>query len=330
MAAAFGIYSYVSGKKSAGFESFTVTPVTETGKASLAGVSPDANYILNVQQEGGQQSLWLRNIPTKSNTQIVPPSDDRYYSVNFSPDGNSIYFIKDEKAEKEVYSLYRAPVLGGNPERVVHDIDSDISFSPDRTHIVFIRKKPNQGEGDLIIANADGSGEKLLSKQTTRLNSPAWSPDGKSIVASEFIADQSALSALVLFSPATGDKRTFKKSDLSLWSPVWLPDQSGILVVATGRDSNFNRSQIGIISYPQGVYRPITNDTNSYPSISLSADGKTIATVQSQYVGTCKPRRTRPRVRGSRSRSATVRPPTGSVGRSTANCWSSRKMAFFK
>jgi len=285
-AAAFGIYSYVSRKKSAGFESFTVTPVTETGKASLAAVSPDANYILNVQREGGQQSLWLRNVPTKSNTQIVPPSDDRYYSVSFSPDGNSIYFIKDEKTEKDVYSLYRAPVLGGNPERIIHDISSDISFSPDRTHIVFIRKKRNEGEGDLIIANADGSGEKLLSKQTTRLYDPAWSPDGKTIVAAEFIADQSALSVLDLFDPVTGAKTIFKKSDLRLQSPIWLPDQSGILVVANGRESNFNRSQIGSISYPQGIYRPLTNDTNSYPSISLSADGKTIATVQSQYVGT--------------------------------------------
>ncbi len=285
-AAAFGIYSYVSRKKSAGFESFTVTPVTETGKASLAAISPDANYILNVQHEGGQQSLWLRNIPTKSNTQIVPPSDDRYYSVNFSRDGNSIYFIKDEKDEKAVYSLYRAPVLGGNPERIVHDIASDISFSPDRTHIVFIRQKRNEGEGDLIVANADGSGEKLLSKQTTRLWDPAWSPDGKMIVTAEFMADQTALSALDLFDPVTGAKTIFKKSDLRLQSPTWLPDQSGILVVANGRESNFNRSQIGIISYPQGIYRPITNDTNSYPSISLSADGKTIAAVQSQYVGT--------------------------------------------
>jgi serine/threonine protein kinase len=285
-AAAFGVYSLVSHKKSGGFESFTVTPVTETGKASLAAMSPDGNYILNVQREGGQQSLWLRNVPTKSNTQIIPPSDDQYWSVDFSPDGNSIYFTKDEKSEKNVYSLYRAPVLGGNPERVVHDIDSDISFSPDRARIVFIRKKGNEGEGDLIIANADGSGEKLLSKQTTRLRSPAWSPDGKRIVAAEFIADQTALSALDLFDPVTGEKTIFKKYDLDLDSPLWLPDQSGILVVASGRDSNFNRSQVGIISYPQGVYRPITNDTNSYPSISLSADGKTITAVQSQFVGT--------------------------------------------
>src|SRR6202044_3963868 len=185
-AAAFGVYSFMSRKKAAAFEHFTVSPVTETGKASLAALSPDANYILNVQREAGQQSLWLRNVPTKSNTQIVPPSDDQYHSLSFSPDGNSIYFTKDEKAEKNVYSLYRAPVLGGNPERIVHDIGSGISLSPDRSHIVFIRFKRNEGEGDLIVANADGSGERLLSKQNTRLRSPAWSPDGKLIAATEF------------------------------------------------------------------------------------------------------------------------------------------------
>jgi eukaryotic-like serine/threonine-protein kinase len=285
-AAAFGIYSFMSRKNALAFEHFTVTPITETGKASLAALSPDANYILNVQRDGGQQSLWLRNVPTKSNTQIVPPSDDQYHSLSFSPDGNSIYFSKDEKTEKNVYSLYRAPVLGGNPERIVHDIASGISFSPDRSRIVFIRYKRNEGEGDLIVANADGSGEKILSKQTTRLRSPAWSPDGKSIAATEFIADQAGLSALDLFDASTGEKQTFKKTDMILDSPVWLPDQSGILVVASSRESNLNRDQIGIFSYPQGVYRPITNDTNSYPIISLSADGKTIATVQSQYVGT--------------------------------------------
>jgi serine/threonine protein kinase len=312
-AAAFGIYSFFSRKNASAFEHFTVTPITETGKASLAALSPDANYILNVQREAGQQSLWLRNVPTKSNTQIVPPSDDQYHSLSFSPDGNSIYFTKDEKTEKNVYSLYRAPVLGGNPERIVHDIGSGISFSPDRSHIVFIRFKRNEGEGDLIVANADGSGEKLLSKQTTRLRSPAWSPDGKLIAATEFTADQAGLSSLDLFDASTGAKQTFKKSDMILESPVWLPDQVGILVVASGRESNFNRNQIGVISYPEGVYRPITNDTNSYPNISLSADGKTIAAVQSQYVGTLQ---TAPYEASGAGKPVTIstRPPTNWFG----------------
>jgi serine/threonine protein kinase len=285
-AAAFGIYSFLSRKKATAFESFTITPVTETGKASLAAISPDGNYILNVQHENGQQSLWLRNVPTKSNAQVVPPSDQRYAGVSFSPDGNSIYFVKEEPAEKDVYSMYRAPVLGGNPERVVHDIDSNISFSPDHTRMVFVRYKSNEGEGDLMVANADGSSEKLLSKQTPRLLGPSWSPDGKSIVAPEFLASQAALSALDIFDASSGEKQVFKKSDMYISSARWLPDGNGILVTATGRDSNFNRTQIGIFSYPQGLYRPVTNDTNSFLTVSLSADAKTIATIQSQFVGT--------------------------------------------
>jgi eukaryotic-like serine/threonine-protein kinase len=284
-AAVFGIYSFVARKKTPAFENFTVSRITETGKASLAAISPDGNYILNVQRDNGQQSLWLRNVPTNSNTQIVAPTDDRYVAVTFSPDGNSIYFIKDEKAEKGVYSAYRAPVLGGNPERIVHDIGSNLSFSPDRTRFVFMRYKRNQGEGDVMIANVDGSGEQLLSKQSTRVRTPAWSPDGKTIAATEYLSNDAGVSALVLFDSSSGEKKTFKTSDAILLNPVWLPDQSAILVTASGRDSNFNRDQIGEYSYPGGVYRPVTNDTNSYPLISLSADGKTIATVQAQYVG---------------------------------------------
>ncbi|MGB8654597.1 MAG: protein kinase [Candidatus Acidiferrales bacterium] len=285
-AAAFGVYSLLARKKAPRFENFAVTPATETGKASVAAVSPDGNYILNVQRDAGQESLWLRNVPTNSNTQIVPPSDDIYRALKFSPDGNFIYFVRDEKGEKNVSSLYRAPVLGGNPERVVHDIRSNISFSPDRSRFVFMRYKPNQGEGDIIIANADGSGEKILSQQSTRLRSPDWSPDGKWIVAAEFVGDKSALSSLDIFDASTGKKQTFAQSDSLLGSPLWLPDESAILVISSGRSSNFNREQIGIFSYPQAVYRPVTNDTNDYPSLSLSADGKTIVTVQSQYVGT--------------------------------------------
>ena len=284
-AAAFGLYSLFARKKSEAFQNFSVSRITETGKASLAAISPDGNYILNVQRDAGQQSLWLRNVPTNSNTQVVPPSDDIYRALQFSPDGNFIYFVKDQKGEKGLYSLYRAPVLGGNPERVVHDIGGNISFSPDRKQIVFMRFNPNVGQGDIVLAGVDGSGERVLSRQTTKFNYPAWSPDGKSILVMEWVSEQNALTSIDLFDVATGQKTVLAKSPDALDYAVWLPDQSGIVVLATSRESNFSRDQIGLISFPGGAYRSITNDTNNYPSISLSADGKTIAAVQSQYIG---------------------------------------------
>ncbi|HTV57811.1 MAG TPA: protein kinase [Verrucomicrobiae bacterium] len=284
-AAAFGVYSLFAHRKSHAFQDFTVSRITETGKAMLAAISPDGNYILNVQRDAGQESLWLRNVPTNSNTQVVPPSDDIYRALQFSPDGNFIYFVKDQKGEKGLYSLYRAPVLGGTPERVVHDVGGNVSFSPDRKQIVFMRFNMNIGQGDIVIAAVDGSGERVLSRQTTQFNNPAWSPDGKSILVTEWISEQNAFTALDLFDVSSGQKTVIAKRPEGIDYAVWLPDQTGIVVLANSRETNFSRDQIGLVSYPSGTYRPITNDTNDYRSISLSADGKTIAAVQSQYVG---------------------------------------------
>jgi Tol biopolymer transport system component len=241
-----------------------------------------------MQREGGQQGLWLRNIPTNSNTQIAPPSDELYGNLEFSPDGNFIYFLGVENHENGVFTLFRVPVLGGSRESVIHDINSRISYSPDRSRIVFTRYKRDQREFDLVIANAEGSGEKIVSKQIAASTSAAWSPDGKWIIWAKFKPGLSAGSVLDLVDPATGKEKTLIKSNVIMALPRWLPDQSGILVLVMDTDlpASLRRYQIGMVSYPQGVLKMITNDTNYYVSISLSADGRAIATVQSKRVGT--------------------------------------------
>jgi len=40
--------------------------------------------------------------------------------------------------------------------------------------------------------------------------------------------------------------------------------------------------QVGFISYPGGQLQPVTRDTNRYSTLTLSADGKTLATVQAK------------------------------------------------
>ena len=91
-AAGYGVYALFFHTRPVPFQNFSVDKVTETGKAKLVAISPDGKYILNVVEDKGQQSLWLRNVPTNSNTQVMPPEAVQYLGVRFSPDGNYLYF----------------------------------------------------------------------------------------------------------------------------------------------------------------------------------------------------------------------------------------------
>src|SRR5437762_1830843 len=72
-AAGFGVYEFLSRSGPVPFQNFSITQVTRTGKATLAALSPDGKYILHVQNDNGRRSLWLRNIPTGSDTRVIAP-----------------------------------------------------------------------------------------------------------------------------------------------------------------------------------------------------------------------------------------------------------------
>ncbi len=100
-AAAYGVYAFVTRSRPTPFQNISVTKVTDGGKSVLAAISPDGNYILNLVRENGLASLWLRNVPTNSNTQVQPPADLYYLGLRFSTDGNYLYFERSEPGNTE-------------------------------------------------------------------------------------------------------------------------------------------------------------------------------------------------------------------------------------
>ena len=118
-AAGYGIYSFLNRNRAMPFQNISVTKITDTGKAAAVAISPDARYILNVVSSNGMESLWLRNVPTNSDTQVIPPGPVHYTGLRFSPDGNYPYFVRSESGSQELEFLYRAPVLGGTPQKLV-------------------------------------------------------------------------------------------------------------------------------------------------------------------------------------------------------------------
>ncbi|HTA49050.1 MAG TPA: protein kinase, partial [Verrucomicrobiae bacterium] len=282
-AAGYGVYSMLHRPGAAPFQNFAVTQVTNSGKAALAAISPDGKYILSVLDDSGQQSLWLRNVPTASDTQIIAPSPSTYRTLAFSPDGNYIYFRKAQNATNSDYNLYRAPVLGGTPQTVVHDIDSDIAFSPDGKRMAYTRANdPEIGKDRLLSADLSGNDEKVLRVVPIAESSGflTWSPDGQEIALSRFQPDQ-ALGGIDLFDIG-GEKtqRLVTFDDKAPYELKWLPDGRGILAIFQQAGPSFQRAQIGFVPGSGGQIQPITRDTNRYLTLTISGDGKTLASVQ--------------------------------------------------
>jgi eukaryotic-like serine/threonine-protein kinase len=284
--AGFGVYSMFRAGP-AHFQTFSITQITASGKAALTAISPDARYILTVMNEKGLQSLWLRNLPTSSDTQVIPPSPASYKSLAFSPDGNYLYFIKAVDATNTNFDLYRAPVLGGTAQTVVRGIDSDITFSPDGHRIAFARSNaPEAGKYGLITVNLDGTDEKVLQVASPASDTPAsvaWSPDGKQL-AYRLLRPGKSLGGIALFDLGTGQVENFATFDDKLTLDFkWLPDGNGLLALYSQKGPDyFQRSQIGFIPAGGSPLHPITRDTNSYATLGLSTDGKTLATVQTK------------------------------------------------
>ena len=53
------------------FDAINLTRLTTTGTAGLAAMSRDGRYVAHVSTKDGKQSLWLRQIATTSNVEIV-------------------------------------------------------------------------------------------------------------------------------------------------------------------------------------------------------------------------------------------------------------------
>jgi Tol biopolymer transport system component/predicted Ser/Thr protein kinase len=282
-AAGFGVYSLLHRPTRRSFENFNVTQVTNTGKATAAAISPDGRYVLSVMGDKGLESLWLRNVPTGSDTQVIPPSASHYEYLAFSPDGNYIYFGKSQNAMQYNYDLYRSPVLGGTPQAVVQNMDSEIAFSPDGQRIAYVRRDdPEPGKYGVLTASLEGNDEKVLhigsfgSEFST--SGLAWSPRGDEIFYSLFLPEQS-IGAIDAVDVSTGKSHRFAIfGDKFTYEIRWSPDGHTLFAryLRTGANLNW---QIGFVRSTGGDIKPVTRDTNRYTTLTLSADGRTLATV---------------------------------------------------
>jgi TolB protein len=116
----------------------------------------------------------------------------------WSPDGRQIAFVANRKTglpgpgaarSKDDSEIYVMNADGSGTRRLTHNVgyDGEPAWSPDGRKIAFQSKRGfvvgtgAQGNGEIYVMNADGSGKRNLTRNPAQDGSPSWSPDGRRI-----------------------------------------------------------------------------------------------------------------------------------------------------
>lgn len=263
-------------------ENIRLQKLNTDGEVIDLGISPDGKFFVYAKQEGNSnQSLWLRKIGTTNAIQLVQPDSKSYLNVNVSPNNDFIYFCIKENS-KDV--LYQVSFLGGTPRKILENVHSFISFSPDGKKFIFARNKGDVGRS-LILFDTENVSEKevyQVSGDIHQLIEPRWSPDGNkfAFISSEKLSDGRIWGINEISADGKNLRNIIKPQKGKIYSIDWLRDGSGLIM---SRDLNdLRQSQIFRVSYPNGEVQRLTNDLLDYSTISISQDGKSILALQEE------------------------------------------------
>jgi Tol biopolymer transport system component/DNA-binding winged helix-turn-helix (wHTH) protein len=264
-------------------QSIQITKLTDSGTVEDVAISPDGRYVVYALRNGEKQDLWLRQVATRSDVQILPSDTNGFHGLTFSRDGNYLYFVRSDKNDPFFKYLYSMPVLGGAARKLIDDVDSPVSFSPDGHQFVYEHCIPPRKDLELKIAETDGSGERLL---TTIHNASCflflpglnWSPNGRTVAVSASLLGKPSRWVLDIVSVASSSVRELFSSPDEIGRPIWLPIGDTLLV--SHYDPQYHRAQLWTVSFLSGETRRFTNDLTRYSTtLDIAQDGRTIVTV---------------------------------------------------
>ncbi len=245
--------------------------LSTNGHTMDGSISPDGKLLAFALIDSGKQSLRIRNLETDENWELLPPDPALLWGMRFTPNGQSLFYNSTQPGST-VSVLYRMPVRGGPSQKVVVNLDTPISFSPDGTQISFIRSYPAQHRDSLIIANVDGTSEReIITRQHPDKFSfagVAWSPDGKIIAAAASRKNETELAVLAV--PLSG-ANPFELTPWQ-WSAVrgvaWKDDGRSLLF--SGQKPGTRAIELWRVSYPEKELTPLTSSGREYESITLA------------------------------------------------------------
>ncbi len=263
---------------------FSLEKLSTNGKVLRAVISPDGKNL--VYANGAfteKQSIWLRQLESGNNTEIIPPSDHTYFGLEISPDSNLLYFNRSSKTNSQ-QDIYRVSIFGGIPNKILDNTEGWMSISPDGAKISFVRCPRGEEENcSLLIADAaTGKNEKKLVSRPRpfRIADNQFSPDGKTIAfavgQSQNAANEFGLMEVNLESGA--ERELTKEKFFNIRGLAWLPENSGLLITASRIPTK--QFRIWQVSFASELVQPLTKDSENYAELSLDKEAANLVSTQ--------------------------------------------------
>jgi len=157
--------------------------------ASILGARPvdssSGTRIAFVGNQGGSFQLYTVDPDGSHVVQVtnLPPTDFEFWLPDFSPDGTRLTFCYGPSFENGPIEIYSINVDGSGLAQLTSDnlFDCAPRWSPDGSHIVFFRLKPDSS-GGLSTMKADGSHVHDLTDSCLSPFQSAYTSDGSHII----------------------------------------------------------------------------------------------------------------------------------------------------
>lgn len=257
--------------------------LSTNGKVAHAVISRDGKFVLYTNGIGQeQQSVWLRQLDSGSNVEIIKPSDHQYLGLALSPDGNFMYFAR--KTWNSWLTIYRLSIFGGIPAKIAEGTEGWMSISPDGSLISFVKCPYTREDScSLYVADAlDGKNERRLVTyaEPIRIGDNDFAPDGRSIAfaygQTNAGEDDFRLGEVEIAGGARRDLSPHRFFNIK--SVLWLPDKTGWLITANRR----TEAEIPILHLPAdgGMPARLTHDSETYSAMSASSNFSALLATQ--------------------------------------------------
>ena len=245
-------------------------------------LSPGGEYLAYVKYEKGARSIWLKDMASGQAVETMSANvGDFYVALQFSPDGKQMYYLTG-RPDTPNSTIVRIPLMGGTREDIAGNAMSYFAVSPDGKQVAFVR-----GMG-LVLASTEGKGERDLFRISSGRDEGfmtwgsqlSWSPDGARIAVCGVQHVQGKdKPQLIDASVNDGTRRIVPTPDwTAIEDAAWLADGTGLLV--TAQEKAGEPYQIWRVAYPNGEATRVTNDSNDYDGLSLTADSRMLVAEQ--------------------------------------------------